>query len=315
MKLEVTASALNVRRRASLSGPVLGQVYRDDLVTWKSTSPDGNWHRIRKGALEGWSHGAYLTPHVPETPGSVVDAILSAASSSPLRQYNWPQRGRAPLAYIKGMGLVFARCVCKLESNQPEALEMAKANTGKRQVDVLAHYADEFADFGMKNDADGIDTLRHLFALMIGMGMRESSGRYCTGRDQSASNTSSITAEAGLFQTSWNAKSSHPVLPDLFDRYLTQPDGFLNVFSTGITCNAANWQNFGSGDGKEFQRLSKECPAFGVEFAAIVLRNRRKHYGPINTKSAKITHLAHNYLLEVQDITAQFGCNDSLLNP
>ena len=42
----------------------------------------------------------------------------------------------------------------------------------------------------MRNDVSGTDTLRHLFVLMIGLGMRESSGRYCEGRDQSASNTS-----------------------------------------------------------------------------------------------------------------------------
>jgi hypothetical protein len=59
----------------------------------------------------------------------------------------------------------------------------------------------------MRNDVSGIDTLRHLFVLMIGLGMRESSGRYCEGRDQSASNTSADTAEAGLFQTSWNARA------------------------------------------------------------------------------------------------------------
>ena len=36
----------------------------------------------------------------------------------------------------------------------------------------------------MRNDVSGIDTLRHLFVLMIGLGMRELSGRYCEGRDQ-----------------------------------------------------------------------------------------------------------------------------------
>lgn len=39
----------------------------------------------------------------------------------------------------------------------------------------------------------GTDTLRQLFVLLIGLGMRESSGQYCEGRDRSASN---VTAEA-----------------------------------------------------------------------------------------------------------------------
>jgi hypothetical protein len=51
----------------------------------------------------------------------------------------------------------------------------------------------------MANDRDGPETLRPLFALMLGHGMRESSGRYCEGRDRSAENVASDTAEAGLF--------------------------------------------------------------------------------------------------------------------
>jgi len=37
--------------------------------------------------------------------------------------------------------------------------------------------------------------------------MRESSGQYCCGRDTSEDNTTADTAEAGLFQMSWNAMS------------------------------------------------------------------------------------------------------------
>jgi hypothetical protein len=43
---------------------------------------------------------------------------------------------------------------------------------------------------------------------MLGHGMRESSGRHCEGRDLSADNVQSDTAEAGLFQTSYNAHSA-----------------------------------------------------------------------------------------------------------
>jgi hypothetical protein len=55
-------------------------------------------------------------------------------------------------------------------------------------------------ELGMDNSADGVDTLRHLFALQLGLGMRESSGQYCCGRDMSADNVSAETCEAGLFQ-------------------------------------------------------------------------------------------------------------------
>ena len=84
----------------------------------------------------------------------------------------------------------------------------------------------------------------------------------------SADNTTSETAEAGLFQTSWNARSASSLLPQLFSDYRANSAGFLDVFKEGVTAKPQDLQNFGSGDGKEFQRLSKECPAFAAEFAA-----------------------------------------------
>jgi hypothetical protein len=59
-------------------------------------------------------------------------------------------------------------------------------------------------------------------------------------------------------------------------------------------------KNFGSGPGAEFQRLSKASPAFAAEFAAVTLRNLRKHYGPINTRAAKIKPDCDAMLLQVQ---------------
>lgn len=38
-------------------------------------------------------------------------------------------------------------------------------------------------------ESSGVATLRHVFVLLFGLGMRESSGRYCEGRDRSVSNT------------------------------------------------------------------------------------------------------------------------------
>ena len=289
-QFKVIASALNVRRRPSLSGPVLGLLRENEIVDWIETHEDGNWHKVRNDELEGWASARYLSSYSPTVPGTPKFAVIEAAITSPLVTFHWPNRGRAPLGYLKGMALVFARAYCKLVSNHPDALEMAQANTGIRDSDALAHYADQFEEMGMNNDATGPDTLRHLYVLMMGLGMRESSGKHCTGRDRSANNTSSITAEAGLFQTSFNAKSSNAaLLGPMFDRYSNNPSGFLDEFSEDVSCDARDWENYGSGDGREFQRLSKECPAFGAEFAAIVLRNRRRHYGPINRREAK-TH-------------------------
>jgi hypothetical protein len=153
----------------------------------------------------------------------------------------------------------------------------------------------------MKNDVAGIDTLRHLFVLLIGLGMRESSGKYCEGRDRSASNTTAETAEAGLFQTSFNARSASPLLPVIFAQYKANPQGFLDVFKEGVRCSAAGLENFGSGEGVEFQRLSKECPAFAAEFAAVGLRHVRKHWGPIAMRAAEVRAECDEMLRQVQD--------------
>jgi hypothetical protein len=54
----------------------------------------------------------------------------------------------------------------------------------------------------------------------------------------------------------------------------------MDVFKEGVRCTDANLENFGEGDGRDFQKLSKDCPFFALEFAAIGLRNIRKHWGP-----------------------------------
>jgi hypothetical protein len=233
---------------------------------------------------------------------ATIDQITRIAADSAIARFRWPNRGVAPKGYMKGMALAFARALCKLRGGDAAAQEMAKANTGNRNRDVLAWYEETFDSLGMRNNVAGPDTLRHLFALMIGLGMRESSGKHCEGRDRSTDNVTADTAEAGLFQTSFNARSASPRLPELFDRYLENPSGFIQVFKEGVRCSAASLENFGSGRGREFQRLSKECPAFAAEFAAIVLRNNRKHYGPINRREAELREDADKMLHDVQAV-------------
>jgi hypothetical protein len=198
------------------------------------------------------------------------------------------------------MALVFARVCCKLKAGDPAAVEMAKADSGDAGRDALTHYRDLFTALGMDNSVAGPDTLRHLFVLLTGLGMRESSGKHCEGRDLSADNTTADTAEAGLFQTSFNARRAHPLMTSLFDHYRANPSGFLDVFAEGVTCSPADGQNFGTGPGAEFQRLSKECPAFAAEFAAVGLRNIRKHWGPINTRKAEIQPACDEMFRQVQ---------------
>src|SRR5262249_8770525 len=146
----------------------------------------------------------------------------------------------------------------------------AAMNSRDEDKDALAWYGSQFSQAGIDNSKPGADTLRHLFVLLIGLGMRESSGKYYEGRDLSANNTDADTAEAGLFQMSWNARGASPELPKLFAAYSARPDGFLSIFQEGV--NPKTTDNVGSGEGVAFQQLCKSCPAFAVEAAAVGLR-------------------------------------------
>ena len=115
------------------------------------------------------------------------------------------------------------------------------------------------------------------------------------------------TAEAGLFQTSYNARTTSPLMPQLFERYSANPSGFREIFEEDVRCSDADLENFGGGKGREFQRLSKACPAFAAEFTAVGLRNRRKHWGPINRKAAEIRPECDAMLVQVQNVVDKFN--------
>ena len=238
-----------------------------------------------------------------------LDKIIQVAATSQIAHYNWLDRGVAPLGYIKGMAVVYGKVYCKLKAGDAAAKEMAKANIGNADKDALSYYDERFSKLGMNNDTAGVDTLRHLFVLLIGLGMRESSGCYCEGWDRSGTPQpqTADTAEAGLFQTSYNARSANPLLPNLFQQYLANPSGYLEIFKEGVSCSDTDLKNAGEGDGKEFQRLSKACPAFAAEFAAVGLRNVRKHWGPINRKEVELRPECDAMLIEVQKVVDQFN--------
>ncbi|MBF0545621.1 MAG: hypothetical protein HQM08_14355 [Candidatus Riflebacteria bacterium] len=226
------------------------------------------------------------------------DKILQIAEASEIRKYQWNNRGLAPAGYIKGMAAVYARVYCKLKAKFPEALEMAKPLEDPGR-DALAWFFQEFSEVGLDKLDTPNDRLRYLFVLLIGLGMRESSGRYCEGRDRSVFNTRSETAEAGLFQTSFNAHLASDLMLQLFNFYKGKTD-FLEIFREGVFPKPSDLENYGSGDGFEFQKLSKECPGFAVEFTAVGLRNIRRHWGPINRMEAEIRPECDEMLQKVQ---------------
>jgi hypothetical protein len=237
------------------------------------------------------------------TQASAIARISDVASTSVIATYKWANRGKAPAGYINGMAVSYAKVYYDLAAGNDYAVEMAKAVSDDASKDALKHYEEIFQQAKMDNTKDGPDTLRHLFVLMLGLGMRESSGKHCEGRDRSAHNTTAETAEAGLFQTSFNARRASPLLPTLFKGFMAKPTpSYKDIFAQGVRCSDGNLENFGEGDGRDFQKLSKDCPFFALQFAAIGLRNIRKHWGPINRRDAEVKSDADTLFKQVQDL-------------
>jgi len=227
-----------------------------------------------------------LPPPEPP-PGALTivqqNAIKRIADESPISEYLWRDRGMAPRAYTRGMAIAFAQDYVRLQMQHPAVVEMTKPRTNS-DTDALNLYAGDYRRIGASsNEQGGPNVLMNLYALMLGSGMRESSGRHCEGRDLSASNVTSDTAEAGLFQTSYNAHgASDPEFDDVMDEYIANHSTcYLETFAEGVSCSESEWECYGSGRGFQFQQLCKNCPAFAVTSHGLTLRNLCNHYGPI----------------------------------
>ena len=226
--------------------------------------------------------------------------IVALARKSAINSYHWPDRGPSPDGYVPGMALSFGAALKRWKEGVADAEVMASASTGKTDTDCLAWYHDELAAMGLHVDDAGPDTMRALFVIMIGLGMREASGRYCEGRDMSASNVEPETCEAALFQTSWNIATAHSSLPSLLDEFWDDPQGYQEVFKEGVLPDAHDIDCYGSGDGATYQWLAKYCPLFAVLTTGVGLRTRRQHWGPVGRREIDLRPEADALLKQVQ---------------
>jgi hypothetical protein len=95
--------------------------------------------------------------------------VLDIATNSPIARYNWLNRGAAPIGYTKGMAAAYALVYCNWRLKDPGSLEMARAASDDDiNAEALSWLNKQFAAAGMRNDADGPDTLRHPFVLLTG---------------------------------------------------------------------------------------------------------------------------------------------------
>lgn len=230
--------------------------------------------------------------------------IFKIVDGSKCAAYRWKDRGTAKKSYFRGLGLTYAKAFCSPSSvvSNSRGLPESKYDVS----DVLSWYNSNYRKIGMTNDVSGLETQRHVWTLLIGLGMRESSGRYCVGRDMSANFNTSDSAEAGLFQSSWGARKRDPSMTELFNKYMKDKSGcFYEVFKEGYSCSSSDLKNWGSGDGFQFQKLSKECPAFSAEYAAILTRKSggtKGEYGPLRQKKAELNKDCDDMLQAIEKV-------------
>lgn len=224
--------------------------------------------------------------------------IVAVADNSSLAEFQWPDRGQSPPGYLAGMALSFAVAFQMLLNRDPSAVVMSRLLESD-DTDALAWYESELTEIGVELGTPA-GRLRGLFVLLIGLGMRESSGRYCEGRDMSADNVEADTCEAGLFQTSWNISNASELFDDLIEEYWQDPTGYLGIFREGISPTANNLDVYGTGDGARYQFLAKFCPLYACLTSALGLRLLRQHWGPINRHEVDVEGAAEDLLYEVQ---------------
>jgi len=260
-----------------------------------------------------------LAPARPQT--SSTEQITSIAESSECAAFKWgyaadlpktppkdARRGVAPAAFMRGVALVFARAICHPDRADVKVVSAARGAQGSAAVnsDAVTWYDSMFQAGGMSNAVASDDTLRHTYALLIALGMQESSGKYCTGRDRSQNFKSADSAEAGLLQTSWGASKTKDVLPPMFQHYKSDQTGcLLDVFRSNVTCDSRDAKNWGTGKGAEWQQLTKMCPAFSIEYGAVVMRShggQTGEFGPIRRKWAEVLPACDAMLSKIQNL-------------
>ena len=176
----------------------------------------------------------------------------------------------ASTAYVSGLALTFARALCQPDRPDVKVISAAAGDpsTARGKMDVGSTVYDGwFKGQKMANDKDGVDLLRYTNMSLLALGLVESSGRYCVGRDLSENFTKAESAKSGLIQTSWGAHTFNPTLEPMFRNYQAQHDAArrtFEVFSHGISCAKHDADNFGdpNSDGFRWQALTSNARPF-----------------------------------------------------
>lgn len=233
---------------------------------------------------------AGATPALAESKSDLTAnqrAILTLAEKSQCAAHKWKWKkgaDRAPVGFIKGVALTFAKSYCEHRAGGSSAVAVMQQPLGSAMRDALRDYQ----SIATIPSATALQRLESVYTLALGLGMRESSGRTTISApyDSANPNPDSSTGEAGLYQTSYNSTSKSEWLPKLTGQYRHAPEKcYFDVFTEGTGTKIT--PPIGSGEGAEFQQLTKSCPAFATEYVMVMMRVSRRHYGPLKIHSAE----------------------------
>ena len=233
--------------------------------------------------------------------------IVALVAASPLPKHEWRGRGVAPIGYLNGMAITFARAYCKLRRGDRFATLMArKPQATEGDTDALAHLDGPFRRAGILNERDGADTLRHLFVLLVGLGMRESAGQFCQGVDASSGNQNREQFEAGLFQMSYSigvGQAAHIPIHEFYEQLSGLPYGGLKpTFAQGVRCGRRPLTDTHDSAAGRFRNFCLTQPALYAELTALCVRYRRRHWGPINRAMVELDPTCDQLLQAVQAV-------------
>lgn len=108
-------------------------------------------------------------------------AIPSIVDKTKISKIRWENgnRGQAPYGYYYGFGLLFATLYERLKKGEKIAKELSKTFGISIDKDALLRFKNILKDNCANNLTTETDRLRGLIVLMFGLGLMESSGRYC----------------------------------------------------------------------------------------------------------------------------------------
>lgn len=193
----------------------------------------------------------------------------------------WKDRGVMPVGFAKGIAASYKAALARGEVGRP---------IGSPETDALAYYG----------IAPG-NELRKTYTFLIGLAMRESNGNYTLGRDYKAKGEqSSMSAETGMWQFSMDAMHKDARLGEIYEHTKSPTYNCMNeLYGEGIKVRTDGYIGQPP-KGLAFQKHFRSCAAAQAEYAAVMIRAVRSHFGPINRREVTYVKECEDWLASLE---------------